>query len=262
MRVVVCFKHVPDVVSQRRIEDGRLVRGEDDTLNELDENAIEAAVQAVEDLGGEVIAVTMGPEDAEDSALLALQKGTDRAIVVADDRLEGTDAVGTAQVLAATIRALHAETPVDLVLTGMASLDGMTSMLPATLAAELDLPYVGLASELEITETTATAKRSADGFTDTLQVSFPAVISVTDQVNDPRYPNFKAMKAARSKPLDIWSLDDIPGFDVDNVQVGAESAGTQILGADQEPERVAGTVIQDSGDAGVKLAHFLADVLK
>lgn len=262
MRVVVCFKHVPDVVSARRIEDGRLVRGEDDTLNELDENAIEAGVQAVEELGGEVIALTMGPEDAEDSALLALQKGADRAIVVADERLVGSDAVGTAQVLAGVIQALDAQEPIDLVLTGMASLDGMTSMLPATLAALLERPYVGLASELELNAESARVKRSADGFTDILEVALPAVISVTDQVNDPRYPNFKAMKAARSKPLDIWTLDDIPGFDSEQAHIGSDSAGTQILTADAEPERVAGTVIQDTGDAGVKLAHFLVDVLK
>lgn len=262
MRIVVCFKHVPDVVSQRRIEDGRLVRGEDDTLNELDENAIEAAVQAVEDLGGEVIALTMGPEEAEDSALLALQKGADRAIVISDDRLGGSDAVATAAVLAAAIKQLQDDAPIDLVITGMASLDGMTSMLPATLSAALDLPYVGLASELEITETSATIKRSADGFTDQLQVTLPAVISVTDQVNDPRYPNFKAMKAARSKPLDSWTLDDLTHLDPETAHVGADSAGTQLLSADEEPERTAGTVIQDSGDAGVQLANYLADLLK
>lgn len=262
MKIVVCFKHVPDVVSPRRIEEGRLVRGEDDTLNELDENAIEAAVQAVENHGGEVIALTMGPEDAEESALLALQKGADRAIVIADDALVGSDAVGTAAVLAAAIKQLHAESPVDLVLTGMTSLDGMTSMLPATLAATLDLPYLGLASQLEVTPQTATITRSADGFTDQLQVNLPAVISVTDQVNDPRYPNFKAMKAAKTKPLDIWSLEDLTNFDAASAHVGTDSAGTQLISADEEPERTAGTIIQDSGDAGTQLANYLAQLLK
>ena len=144
MRVLVSIKHVPDVMSERRIENGRLVRGEDDTLNELDENAIEAAVAAVEELGGEVIAVTMGPEDAEDSAMLALQKGADRAIVVTDDRLAGSDAIGTAQVLAAVSRKLAQEEPIDLFITGMASLDGMTSMVPAAVAAGLGWPYICL----------------------------------------------------------------------------------------------------------------------
>lgn len=262
MKIVVCFKHVPDVVSPRRIEEGRLVRGEDDTLNELDENAIEAAVQAVENHGGEVIALTMGPDDAEESALLALQKGADRAIVIADDALVGSDAVGTAAVLAAAIKQLHDESPVDLVLTGMTSLDGMTSMLPATLAATLDLPYLGLASQLEVTPQTATITRSADGFTDQLQVNLPAVISVTDQVNDPRYPNFKAMKAAKTKPLDIWSLEDLTNFDAASAHVGTDSAGTQLISADEEPERTAGTIIQDSGDAGTQLANYLAQLLK
>lgn len=263
MRVFVSIKHVPDVLSERRIENGRLVRGEDDTLNELDENAIEAAVQAVEEHGGEVIAVTMGPEDAEDSAMLALQKGADRAIVITDDRLAGSDIVGTAQVLAAVVRKLAEEEPIDLIVTGMASLDGMTSMVPAAIAADLEWPYISLASELEISEDSVEALRSADGFDDRLRTSLPAVVSVTDQVNEPRYPNFRAMKAARKKPLDLWSLDDLADVvDIDELAIGARGAGTMVLAADEEPERSSGEIVQDSGDAGERLADYIAEVLK
>ncbi|MDO5719434.1 MAG: electron transfer flavoprotein subunit beta/FixA family protein [Actinomycetaceae bacterium] len=263
MRVVVCVKHVPDVLSERRIENGRLVRGEDDTLNELDENAIEAAVQAVEDHGGEVIALTMGPEDAEDSAMLALQKGADRAVVVSDDRLAGSDVIGTAQVLVAAMKKMAEEEPIDLVITGMASLDGMTSMVPAALATGLRWPYLGLAQEISLTQTRAEILRSADGFEDRLAADLPAVISVTDQVNEPRYPNFKAMRAARSKPLDHWSLDDLSDVtDLAALAIGEREAGTQVLSADVLPERAAAQVVQDSGDGGVKLATYIAEVLK
>ncbi|MDO5728093.1 MAG: electron transfer flavoprotein subunit beta/FixA family protein [Actinomycetaceae bacterium] len=263
MRIVVCVKHVPDVLSERRIENGRLVRGEDDTLNELDENAVEAAVQAVEDHGGEVIVLTMGPEDAEDSALLALQKGADRAIVISDDRLAGSDVIGTAQVLAAAIRKLADEEIIDAAITGMASLDGMTSMLPAALATALRWPYIGLAHELEFTTGRAEILRSADGFDDRLATSLPAVISVTDQVNEPRYPNFKAMKAARSKPLDIWDLDELENFiDTDSLAIGEHGAGTQVLSAGEHPQRDSAQVVQDSGDGGIKLAAYIAEVLK
>ncbi|RRD53101.1 electron transfer flavoprotein beta subunit/FixA family protein [Buchananella hordeovulneris] len=206
MKIVVLVKHVPDVQSQRRLADGVLVRGEDDVLNELDENAVEAAVQLAEAHGGEVMAVTMGPEDAADGLLAALQRGADRALHVCDDRLAGSDVVSTAKVLAAAIRSLG---EVDLVLTGMASLDGLTSMLPGALAAVFGWPSLTLASSLEVAAGRATIVRSADGFTDRLSAPLPAVVSVTDQVNEPRYPNFAALKAARKKPLDTVDLDDL-----------------------------------------------------
>ena len=150
MRIIVCVKHVPDTQSERRFEDGRLVRGEDDVLNELDENAVEAAVQLVEEHGGEVIALTMGPEDAEDALLRALQMGADRGVLVTDERLERADAGLTALALAGAIEKLGEEAPIDLIVTGMASLDAMTSLLPASLATRLRLPLLGLARRISI----------------------------------------------------------------------------------------------------------------
>ena len=147
----MCVKHVPDVQSERRFEDGRLVRGEDDVLNELDENAVEAAVSLVEEHGGEVIALSMGPTDAEDALMRALQMGADRAVLISDDALEGADAAGTAAVLATGIARIEEEYgPVDFVITGMASLDAMTSLVPAALAAHLNLPLLSLAHALDI----------------------------------------------------------------------------------------------------------------
>ncbi|QWW20376.1 electron transfer flavoprotein subunit beta/FixA family protein [Schaalia sp. 19OD2882] len=264
MRIVVCVKHVPDVQSDRRFEDGRLVRGEDDVLNELDENAVEAAVSLVEEHGGEVIALTMGPADAEDALMRALQMGADRGVLVSDDRLEGADALGTALVLSAAITRLHGESPVDLVLTGMASLDAMTSMMPSALACHLHLPFLGLAHELQVEGEgpwTVTISRSADGFDDRLRATTPALVSVTDQVNEPRYPAFAAMKAARSKPMDEWDLDELAEvLHVDDVEDAFTA--TRVVAADAKVREGAGTVVTDSGDAGKQLAaHLLEEVL-
>jgi len=206
MKIVVCIKHVPDVQSERRIEDARLVRGEDDVLNELDENAVEAAVSLVEELDGEVVALTMGPEDAEDAIRRALQMGADSGVVVSDDELVGADVVATARVLAAAIERIG---DVDLVVTGMASLDALTSMLPGALAAALGMPALTLASSLEASAEGVTITRTTGTLSEVLSAPLPALVSVTDQANEPRYPNFAAMRAAKKKPVDTWDLEDL-----------------------------------------------------
>jgi len=257
MRIVVCVKHVPDVQSERRFEDGRVVRGEDDVLNELDENAIEEAVSLVEDHGGEVVAVTMGPEDAHDAVMRALQMGADRGVLVSDERLGGSDAIGTAAVLAAAVRRIAAESPVDLILTGMASLDGMTSMMPAALASELHWPLLGLAHHLEVTGEAGAwrmrIERSADGFDDVLEAAAPVVVSVTDQINEPRYPSFATMKAARSRPVDQWDLDDL------DLSADDGLSAIQVLETAENARSGPGTIIADSGDAGERLAAYLIE---
>ena len=186
MRIVVCIKHVPDVQSERRLQDGRLVRGEEDVLNELDENAVEAAVCLAEETDGEVIALTMGPEDSEDGVRRALQMGADSGIVVADDALAGADVVTTARVLAAAIERIG---EVDLIVTGMASLDSLTSMLPGALAAALHLPALTLANRFEVDGGTVTATRTVGTVREVVSAALPAVVSVTDQANEPRYPS-------------------------------------------------------------------------
>lgn len=263
MRIVVCVKHVPDLQSDRRFEEGTIVRGEDDVLNELDENAIEAAVTLKEDLGGEVIALTMGPADAEDALMRALQMGADRALLVSDDRIAGADGLGTAHILAAAISHLADENPIDLVITGMASLDGQTSLLPAALAAALQRPFLGLAHNLSVDGDgpwTVTISRSADGVDEVLQASTPALVSVTDQANEPRYPAFAAMKAARSKPLDEVDLDDLADYlpgDPETIL-----AATTITDAHARERSGPGTIITDTGDAGQRLAAYILSEVK
>ena len=248
MKIVVCIKHVPDVQSERRLEDGRLVRGEDDVLNELDENAVEAAVSLVEDHGGEVVALTMGPEDAEDGVRRALQMGADRGVVVSDDTLEGADVVTTARALAAAIDRLG---EVDRVVSGMASLDAMTSMLPGALAAALGRPALTLANGLEVDSGTVSVTRSVGAVREVLSCPLPALVSVTDQANDPRYPNFAAMRSAKKKPVEFWSAGDI----------GLEAAapGVGVVDSQARPARQAGTIRTDAGQAGRELAAWLVD---
>ena len=257
MKIVVCIKHVPDVQSERRIEGSRLVRGEDDVLNELDENAVEAAVSLVEELGGEVVALTMGPDDAEDAVRRALQMGADSGVVVSDDDLTGSDVVATARVLAAAVGRIGGVEPaggtgdVDLVVTGMASLDAMTSMLPGALAAALHVPALTLASSLEAGAGEATVTRTTGTLSEVLSAPLPALVSVTDQANEPRYPNFAAMRAARKKPVDTWDLADLG--------LQPRSAAVEVVGAEARPARQAGTIRTDAGQAGRELAAWLVD---
>lgn len=266
MKIVVLVKHVPDVQSDRRIEDGRIVRGEDDVLNEVDENAVEAAVSLAEDAGGEVIAVTMGPEDSVDAVRRALQMGADRGVHVCDDKLAGTDALGTARVLAAVIQRLADDGEVDLVLAGMSTADGDTGVVPAAVAALLSWPVLSVAAKLEVTEGAATITRTVDRVDETLRAALPAVVSVTDQVNEPRIPAFKAMMAARKKPveeIDLAELGLADSVEADSgALLGSDGAGTMVIEAQEKPAREAGRIVTDTGNAGNELADFLAEVMK
>ncbi|KSW18931.1 electron transfer flavoprotein subunit beta/FixA family protein [Cellulomonas sp. B6] len=260
MRIVVCVKFVPDIQSDRQLgADGRVVRdGGDGTLNELDENAVEAALALAEEHDGEVVVLTLGPDDAVDAVRKGLQMGADEAVHVLDDDVAGSDAIGTATVLAAAVRHLSAQTPVDLVLTGMAGLDGLTSLLPAALAELLDLPALPLASSLDVDvdARTATVVRRLDHATETLTAPLPAVVSVTDGINEPRYPNFKGIMAARKKPVATLTLADLG---VDPAIVGAAGARTQVLEAAPRPPREDRVLITDTGDAGTRLATWLVE---
>ena len=236
--------------------DGRVDReGVDGTLNELDENAVEAALRLVEAAGGEVIALTMGPDDAEDAVRRALQMGVHRAVRVTDDALAGSDAFATAAVLAAAVRRLADDGPVDLVVTGMAALDGLMSVVPTLLAAHLDLPQLTLAAELSVADGVVRVRRDLDHVTEVLEAPLPALVSVTDQANEARYPAFAGIMAARKAQVPVWSLADLG---LDPAAVGGAAARTRVLEASPRPPRE-GVVITDTGDGGRRLAAFLAE---
>ena len=255
MKIVVCVKHVPDIQSDRQLADGRTVRdGGDGTLNELDENALEAALSLVEAAGeGEVVVLTVGPDDAVDAVRKGLQLGADEAVHVLDDAIAGSDAIGTARVLAAAVRHLGGA---DLVVTGMAGLDGLTSVVPTALAALLDVPALPLAAQVEVAGTTVRVTRHLDHATEVLEAPLPALVSVTDQANEPRYPNFKGIMAARKKPVTTLTLEDLA---LDAALVGAAGARTEVLDAAPRPARENRVLLTDTGDAGVRLAAYLVE---
>ncbi|TDE01786.1 electron transfer flavoprotein subunit beta/FixA family protein [Jiangella asiatica] len=259
MKIVVLVKHVPDATADRTFDpsDNTTDRtGVDGLLSELDEYAVEEALKIVDaghDSGGvEVIAMTMGPDGASDAVKKALQMGADSGVHVLDDALHGSDALATARVLAAAVGTVG---EVDLVLTGMASTDGSMSVVPAMLAEYLDLPHVGFVGELTVSESSVTCRRDGDVASQTVEAALPAIVSVTDQINEPRYPSFKGIMAAKKKPVQTWSLADLG---VDAGAVGLDAALSVVREVVKRPERSQGEVVTDEGDGGVRLAEFLA----
>jgi electron transfer flavoprotein beta subunit len=257
MRVLVTVKFTPDLQSHRSFTDGAVTRTADDgSMNELDENAVEAALQLVEAAGeGEVIALTVGGPDAVAAVRKALQLGVGRAIHVSDPAIAESDVFGTARVLAAAIRKVHEETPLDLVITGMAALDGLTSMLPTALAVELDWAQLTLASTLTVSDGVATIERHLPDAHETVQAPLPAVVSVTDEANKPRYPNFKMIMAARTAVIPQWSLEDIG---VVPSTVGAGAARVSVVEAAPREPRTP-VIVTDTGEGGRQLADFLLE---
>ena len=266
LNIVVLVKHVPDTQFDRRLDgpDHTLDRSES-ILSELDEYALEAALQLAEERGAEkggnsVTALTMGPSAAVNAVKKSLQIGAYKGVHLSDDALEGSDAAATSLALAAAVRYLEAaQGPVDLVITGMASTDGETSLVPAQLAERLGFAQVTFASELETvageTGPVLRARRDGDSYSEIIEAPLPAVVSVTDQANEPRYPNFRGIMAAKKKPVSVLSLQDIG---VDPAQVGREGSWTSVAASAPRPARGAGTIITDDGDAGIKLVDYLA----
>lgn len=258
MRIVVCVKRVPDAQAERRFdEDGFLVRGDDDVLNELDENAVQAAVDIVDAAGGgEIIAVTMGPEDAVDVLRRSLALGADRALHICDDRAAGSDVLGTAKVLAAAVRRVEEESgPVDIVLAGLSALDGMTTAVPPALAVLLDRPSLVRARRVHVDGSTIRIDRKMGAYEEVLEADLPVVLSVTDQANEVKYPNFKAIMAAKRKPIDEIDLDDLQLAE----QVGAAGAGAKVVAAQPRPAKEAGEIVTENGAA--RLAQYINEVI-
>jgi electron transfer flavoprotein beta subunit len=261
MNIVVCVKYVPDATADRHFEEDNTVDrvGVDGLLSELDEYAIEQALQIKEKAGeGEhtVTALCVGPEKAVDAARKALQMGADAAVHVVDDAIAGSDAVATSLVLAKAIERIGADAAVDLVVCGMASTDGSMSVVPAMLAERLGLPQVTLASVVETQGDQIRVKRDGDSATEVIGATLPVVLSVTDQTGEARYPSFKGIMAAKKKPLETWSLSDIG---VDAGSVGLSVAWTAVEDTTARPPRTAGEIVKDEdGSGATALTEFLA----
>jgi electron transfer flavoprotein beta subunit len=254
MNIVVCVKYVPDAQADRRFnsDDNTTDRaGVDGLLSELDEYAIEEALKLVEASDGKVTVLSVGPDDATEAIRKALQMGAHEGVHVVDDAIHGSDALATSLVLAGAIGKLE----YDLVLTGMSSTDGSMSVVPAMLAERLGLPQVTMASELTVEGGTVRIRRDGDTSTEIIEASLPALVSVTDQINEPRYPSFKGIMAAKKKPVQSWSLSDLG---VSPEDVGLSAAWTAVDAVAARPPRQAGQVVTDEGDGGTKLVEFLA----
>ncbi|MDP3968944.1 MAG: electron transfer flavoprotein subunit beta/FixA family protein [Nocardioides sp.] len=257
MNIVVCVKYVPDATADRQFESDNTVDrvGVDGLLSELDEYAVEQALQIKEKAGDdtEVTAVCIGPEKAVDAVRKALQMGVDKGIHVVDDAIAGSDAVATSLVLA---KAVEKAGPADLIVCGMASTDAVMSVVPAMLAERLDLPQVTLASVVETQGDQVRVKRDGDTATEVIGATMPLVLSVTDQSGEARYPSFKGIMAAQKKPLETWSLSNIG---VDAGDVGLSVAWTEVDETTPRPPRTAGEIVKDEDSSGATaLTEFLA----
>jgi electron transfer flavoprotein beta subunit len=258
MNIVVLVKYVPDATADRTFDESDNTtdrEGVDGLLSELDEYAIEEALKIVEASEGEVTVLTVGPDDAVDAVRKGLQMGAHKGVHVVDDAIHGSDSVGTSLVLAKALEKLQGDGGWDLVLCGMASTDGSMGVVPAMLAERLDVPQVTLGSELTVEGGKVRIRRDGDAAVETIEAEAPAVVSVTDQINEPRYPSFKGIMAAKKKPLETLSLSDL-GVSAD--EVGLEAAWTKVDSFAARPPRQAGTVVTDEGDGAGKLVEFLA----
>jgi len=255
MNIVVCVKQVPDTAVERTLRpgDGTLDRQAlDGLINELDEYAIEEGLKIAEAHGGEVTILSMGPQKASESVRKALSMGADKAVHLVDDALAGSDALGTSLALAEVLK----QVGFDLVILGSESTDARTGVVAAMLAERLGVPQLTLASKVDISGSEVTIRRVTDDGYAVVTAALPAVVSVVEKINEPRYPTFKGIMAAKKKPVQVLSLADIS---VEPSAVGLANAATSVADFAARPPRAAGVAVKDEGDGGVKAAAFLSE---
>jgi electron transfer flavoprotein beta subunit len=263
VKIAVCVKQVPDSWAEKRLNpsDSRLDRESvDAVLNDLDEYAIEEALRYVEANGGldsgahTITLISMGPDRAAEAIRKGLSMGADDAVHVVDDALAGSDALATSLVLAEAIKAGG----YDLVFCGTESTDARMSVVPAMLSERLGWPQLTFAGEVVIDSDAGKVqiKRMTEDGVETMSASMPAVLSVIEKINEPRYPSFKGIMAAKKKPVSTMSLGDLG---VDAAAVGASAAWSSVSDFEVAPPRAGGIKVEDGGDGGDQLVAFLAD---
>jgi len=252
MNIVVLVKQVPDTWAERRLTDSdkTLDRASvDAVINELDEYAVEEALRLKEAHGGEVTVLTMGPARATETIRKALSMGADKAVHVTDEALHGADAIQTAKALAKALGTVEW----DLVIAGSESTDARMAVMASLLAELLGVPQLSRARKVTVDGSTVTIERLTESGYDVVEGATPAVLSVVEKINEPRYPSFKGIMQAKSKPVTTLSAADL-GLD----DLGLPAAYSEVVDFTQRPPRQGGTVVKDEGDGGVKLAEFLA----
>lgn len=254
MNIVVLMKQVPDTYAERKLDpdDNTLDRDASDAvINEIDEYAIEEGLRLKEEHGGEVTILTMGPDRAMESIRKALSMGADKGVHVLDPALHGSCVITTAKVLAKALGTLE----YDLVIGGSEATDSRLSVLPALLAEATGLPQLSGARRVTVEGSSVTIERVTDTGYDVVQASTPAVLSVVEKINDPRYPSFKGIMAAKSKKVTQLSIADL-GLSAD--EVGLAAATTAVASFEVAPPRAAGVVVKDEGNGGAAIAEYLA----
>ncbi|MBI1350309.1 MAG: electron transfer flavoprotein subunit beta [Actinomycetales bacterium] len=255
MKIAVCVKQVPDTWAEKRLrpEDSLLDRDSaDGVMNELDEYAVEESLKLVEAHGGEVVVVSMGPERAAETVRKALSMGADSGIQVTDADLAGSDALATSAVIAAVLK----DRGFDLVVFGSESTDARMSVVPAMVAERLGWAQLTFASSVEVDGSQVTIERVTEDGHATVTASTPAVVSVVEKINEPRYPSFKGIMAAKKKPVETLSVADT-GLEAATVGTSGSWSAVQDFAA--RPPKAAGTVVTDEGDGGMKIAGFLTE---
>ncbi|CAN5174844.1 electron transfer flavoprotein subunit beta/FixA family protein [soil metagenome] len=254
--IVVLIKQVPDTWSERKLSEGDWTldrEAADAVLDEINERAVEEALLIKEKQGGDssVTVLTAGPERATEAIRKALSMGADKAVHVKDEGLHGSDMVQTGWALA---RALGTVEGVELVIAGNEATDGVGGAVPAIIAEYLGLPQLTHVRKLTVDGDKVTAERETDDGVFTLEATLPAIVSVNEKINEPRFPSFKGIMAAKKKEVTTLTLAEI-GVEAD--EVGVANAGSSVLSATPKPPKTAGEKITDEGEGGSKIAEYL-----
>jgi electron transfer flavoprotein beta subunit len=254
--IVVLIKQVPDTWSERKLTDGDFTldrEAADAVLDEINERAVEEALLIKEREGGDstVTVLTAGPERAAEAIRKALSMGADKAVHLKDDGLHGSDVIQTGWALA---RALGTIEGTELVIAGNEATDGVGGAVPAVIAEYLGLPQLTHVRKLTVDGGKVTAERETDDGVFTLEASLPAVVSVNEKINEPRFPSFKGIMAAKKKEVTVLTLAEI-GVEAD--EVGVANAGSKVLASTPKPPKTAGEKVTDEGAGGTKVAEYL-----
>jgi electron transfer flavoprotein beta subunit len=254
--IVVLIKQVPDTWSERKLSDGDWTldrEAADAVLDEINERAVEEALLIKEREGGEgtVTVLTAGPERATEAIRKALSMGADKGVHLLDERLHGSDMVQTGWALA---RALGSIEGTDLVIAGNQATDGTGGAVPAIIAEYLGLPQLTHMRSVQIEGGTIKGERETDEGLFTVEASLPAVVSVHEKINEPRFPSFKGIMAAKKKEVATLTLADI-GVEAD--EVGLANAGSTVVNSTPKAAKAAGEKVSDDGEGGAKIAEYL-----
>jgi len=254
--IVVLIKQVPDTWSERKLTTGDFTldrEAADAVLDEINERAVEEALLIKEKEGGEstVTVLTAGPERATEAIRKALSMGADKGVHLLDPQLHGSDMVQTGWALA---RALGSIEGTDLVIAGNEATDGTGGAVPAIIAEYLGLPQLTHMRKLVVEGGKVSGERETDEGLFTVEASLPAIVSVTEKINEPRFPSFKGIMAAKKKEVTTLTLADIG---VGGDEVGRDNAGSTVLSSTPKPPKTAGEKVSDEGDGGTKIAEYL-----